>query len=140
MKFRTTDLIERIDNLLRDLEGKALARAEEHDEKLEASKQEWLDTNGDGFRSFVKIIVNRLSVGEPITIDDIPDSIRKYGDLKVYYPPSNGRPLAEERKHENLLKLKAALQASQEDTVSPTAIKQLGFQDVTFLFTPEASK
>lgn len=138
MKFKTSDLITRIDNLLRDLEGKCIQAAEEHDENLEGSRDAWMEDFGTDFRQFAGTIYSRLNAGKPVTRKDIPDSIMRNGDLKVYYEPSL-RLTAENRQYDNLMKLKAALSSSTEEAVSPSAIKQLGFQDVTFLFTPEAA-
>ena len=141
MKFKTSDLITRIDNLLRDLQGKAIDRAEKLDEETTLSADAWYDDHRDGYRELVVNIRRQLDQGKVITTDVIPTSIkgRSNTELKFYFAPSKGRPMAEERRADNLLKLKSALQASTEDTISPTAIKQLGFQDVTFLFTPEAA-
>jgi hypothetical protein len=140
VKFQTSDLITRIDNLLRDLEGKAITRAEERDEKLVGSQDAWLEDHSMAFRQFSTVIRKRLDAGQPVTSDDIPESIKGgYHQLKFYSAPSAGSPASENRQVDNLLKLKSALLASTEDTISPTAIKQLGFQEVTFLFTPEAA-
>jgi hypothetical protein len=141
VKFKTSDLIARIDNLLRDLEGKAIDRAEKLDDEREGARDAWLEDHAVGFREFAFRINGCLNSGRPVTIGDIPQGIkgRSNTDLKFYFEPAKNRPLVEDRKHESLLKLKAALQASTDETTSPTAIKQLGFQDVTFLFAPEAA-
>lgn len=140
MKFKTSDLIVRIDNLLRDLEGKAITRSEEYEEKLVGSTHAWLEDYENGFKQLAHNINKRRSMGQPVTADDIPASIKAgYHQLKFYSAPSAGTPASENRQIDNLLKLKSALQASTEEAISPTAIKQLGFQDVTSLFTPEAA-
>ena len=142
MKFKTTDLIERIDNLLRHLEGQAIDRAEKLNEERERALAAWIEEHDEGFRQFALRIKARLGSGQPVTVADIPASIkaRSNSELKFYWEPGAGRAVAENRQADNLLKLKAALQASTEEAVSPTALKQLGFQDATFLFTPEAAK
>lgn len=140
MKFKTSDLITRIDNLLRHLEGEAIDRSEKLDDEIAGSRDAWLEDYTDGFRQFAYVIKSRLDAGKPVASEDIPQSIKGRGnsELKFYFAPSKSWR-ADNTRYDNLLKLKSALQASAEEAVSPTAIKQLGFQDVTFLFTPEAA-
>jgi hypothetical protein len=141
VKFQKTDLIARIDALLRHAEGQAIDRAEKLDEQITGSRDAWLEDYAGDFGIFADRIHRRIRNGEPVTIEDIPAQIkgRSNTDLTFYFPPVKGRPLAEERRIDALQQLRNALTASTEDTVSPTAIKQLGFQDVTFLFTDEAA-
>ena len=139
MKFKTTDLIARIDVIL----AERLAESEAQQLKAELAERDsgsnWLSANTKGFRELAHQIHWRLDNNMTITFDDVPESIQdRYHSLKFYAKPS--ARTAEDRTSENLKKLRNALRASQEDTVSPTAIKQLGFQDVTFLFTQEAAK
>lgn len=143
MKFKKSDLITRIDNLLHNIEGEAITSAEKHEADLIGSRDAWLEDNREGFRKFARTINSRLNNGEPVTSEDIPESIKNrqgYGrtSLDFYVAPSKAR--SENARYGSLKKLRDALQASEDESVSPTAIKQLGFQDVTFLFTPEASE
>jgi hypothetical protein len=140
LKFKTADIISRIDALLTASANKAIEREEQLENAALTARYDWLEQHEAGFRELATQILWCLDKKIPVTVEDIPDSVRQRGDLKVFYAPSKGRPLAEERQAENLRKLRNALCASQDETVSPTAIKQLGFQDVTFLFTQEASK
>lgn len=141
MKFKKSDLIARIDNLLRHYEGEAIDRAEKHEEALIGSRDAWLEEHGKGFETFAMVIRRRIHSSQPVTIEDMPKEIKGYSNtsLAFYFPPAKATP-DNNRRYENLQKLRAALCASEDESVSPTAIKQLGFQDVTFLFTPEAAK
>jgi hypothetical protein len=140
LKFKTADIVSRIDALLAASDTKAIEREGEQENKALTARYDWLSEHEAGFAKFAANIVKAIRNKVPVTIEDVPDSIRRHGDLKFYFGPSKGRPLAEERQAENLRKLRNALCASTEETVSPTAIKQLGFQDVTFLFTEGATK
>ena len=142
MKFKTADIIARIDVLLEQGKNEAIDRAEKLDEEISLSADAWYEEHRDGYRELVVNIRRQLDQGKVITTAVIPESIKAHNNasLKFYFAPTKSRSLSEERRYDNLQKLRNALQASTEDTVSPTAIKQLGFQDVTFLFTTEAAK
>jgi hypothetical protein len=139
VKFKTTDIIARIDALLAERLADAEAAQLKANLVERDSASNWRNEHAEDFRYFAKDITYKLDKGLPITFDDVPEGIQnRYQALKFYSKPSGWAK--DDALSGNLRKLRNALQASQEDTVSPTAIKQLGFQDVTFLFTAEASK
>lgn len=139
MKFQITDLVARIDKLLTRHEAEQAVKAKEAEVKEQKGREDWIAQHQADFLYFAKNIIYKSKKNQPITFEDAPKEIRdRYNSLKFHSTPSGWK--ADTHHIESLRKLKAALEASTEETVSPTAIKQLGFQDVTFLFTPEAAK
>ena len=140
MKFQKTDLIARIDAILKVQEAEAEARRRDVETKEAEARDAWITEHRDDFLYFAKNIQYLSKKGEPITIEAAPKEIRDKWGGQIKFFNTSSRWSADDTQNKSLQKLRNALLASQEDTVSPTAIKQLGFQDVTFLFTAEAGK
>lgn len=138
MKFKTSDLIARLDTVISAKQAEAKAEEEKAFHNAGQAEKEWLENYADDWAYFAKDILLKLKHNEPITAAIRPQGIkgRTYDGIQWYAPASASRPA----NTKSLESLKAILESVDDETVTPTALKSLGFTDISFLFAAKEAQ
>lgn len=129
MKFSKEALIQKIDSIL-ETDSEARARWEaEQKRKAEQDRKEWLATKLPHWKEFAEEILDKVALKELITVDDVPEGLKdRYAVLRWYYPEDAGRWRGVNR--DGLVNLKAIIEASVDETISTTSLREMGFRDL----------
>ena len=132
MKFKTADLIARIDESVKRITDETTLANTKDKASLEKARQKWLKETMPYFVVFADKIKARKRQGMPVIKDDCPEQIRSGYSALDYWSP---RTLtANEPRINGLKALRATLIASTDDTVTTTGLRELGFRDINSLF------
>lgn len=132
MKFRTADLIARIDALIEERKAVAEARTAEDKAAAEKARQDWLVAHSDAYVEFANRIKDKIRKGRPITMDDRPDGLRDKWQSLPFFDAS--KPKVHTAQTADLETLRATLTAVEDEYVTTTSLREIGFKDVARLF------
>lgn len=133
MKFKTAELIKRIDDLIILREQNAETKHAEAVQQHAAKRSEWLEEYGPAYVEFANRIKEKIRKDRPILESDIPERIRnRYG-----YPHfrEGKAPEKQAARIGELRTLKAALEAVTDEYVTTTGLREVGFKNIPSLFS-----
>lgn len=137
MKFRTADLIARIDTLLAEREKAVAAAKVKAERESRASEARWVEAHGEAFLEFAATVRTKVRKGQPITRDDVPEkAATRYSDSLAFYFAPREQDVVEPG---SLLTLKAALEAVEDEFVTTTGLREIGFKDIARYFRPASA-
>jgi len=133
MKFKTSDLIARIDDLIAERFKLADEKHVEDVAAHQSFRAQWLEDHGPAYVEFANRIKEKIRKGRPITQDDLPAGVigryREFETFKSANPPTKKVPQTGD-----LTVLKAALSAVSDEYVTTTGLREVGFKDISRLF------
>lgn len=140
MKFRTADLIARIDETV-ILRTQA---AERHNVKAKADREQalksWTENRMPAFVLFADNIKARARKKQPVVKEDCPKrAIDRWGSGMNFWDDSKIILVAEPRTEE-LVALRAALSSSPDEFTTTTGLRELGYKDLNALFSDRSTR
>lgn len=136
MKFKTTELIARIDVLIAERVQAAEDKHLKAVADIESARSAWLEEHGPDYVEFANRIKEKIRKNRPILLDDIPTGARgRYNEFATYRAGSN--PTKREADCSDLLTLKATLGAIADEYVTTTGLREIGFKNIADLFRTE---
>lgn len=131
MNFTTKALIEKIDEAIELREKEAteynIVQRLEHSKRL----ARWMEDRMPLWVQFAKTISDANENDLPVTKEDLPRGLLKYGEFKFW---TAGEFIEREPDIEKLVALRSALTATTDDTVTTRGLAELGFRDLNSLF------
>jgi len=133
MKFKTIELIARIDDLIAERIKRADDKHAEDVAAHESFRAQWLDDHGPAYVEFANRIKEKIRKGRPIVQGDLPQGvIGRYREFATFQ--SSNPPKHQAAQIGDLTTLKAALSAVSDDYVTTTGLREVGFRDIAMLF------
>jgi hypothetical protein len=136
MKFKTSELIARIDTLIVERENAAEEKHVQAVADVEAARTTWLQDHGPAYLEFANRIKEKIRKDRPILLEDIPQAVRARYNEYAYFRPSSP-PKKREAEYGELLTLKATLAAITDEHVTTTGLREIGFKNIADLFRTE---
>lgn len=92
------------------------------------NRKEWVEAHRDKWIDACNNIVNKLTLGEPVVESDIPLNTGRGGHYQAIYRSRQSQPVQVKYQEPNELKaLIALLETVEDDVVTSSALKNLGF-------------
>lgn len=127
MKFNVAALAQAVQTALREDEAAFAGKMREAHDSASQELREWLDTYGEQWRAFARIVSRRLSKGQPITNEDLPVNDHRY---TAVFRQSTRTP-GDYRPDRELLSLQRVLATIADDTVTSAGLRELGVTTAT---------
>lgn len=133
MKFNVKNLIETIEQKIKDTEAAAIQMNADEQAKIATHRQEWLDKHKDGYLELADKLKEKLRKNRPILESDIPKGVRYVdyrADLATYSPY---RPKKHTAQTSHLLNALKVLRSITDEEITAASLRSLGFKDVSAL-------
>lgn len=133
MKFKTKDIIARIDQTIAARIKDAERKTKEAEVGLLKNREEWLQ-NAEHWTTFANRVKDKIRKGRPILHSDIPKEIRGgfRNELKTFH---QAKPQKYEANISELEAMKATLEAVTDEEITTTGLKEIGFKNIRNLFS-----
>ena len=129
MMINRLELVRKLESMIVQREEKALARKAEAYKTAERARAEYVLCHGNEWGRFADRIRLRVRQGTAITIEDVPEGLRKGGGWRAevdLFRPEKIRDADYTPQTETLTNLLAVLQASPDEFVSTSALDRMG--------------
>lgn len=138
MKFKTADLIARIDILITERVEAAKTADAKALKDHEQNRSGWLEAHGDAYVKFANTVKEKIRKGRPILASDIPDGVKnRYREFALFSATQPPKPVP--ARLDDLETLKSALSAVADEYVTTTGLREIGFKDIARLFRANAA-
>lgn len=128
MKFKRNLIIQAIDKEISRREQAADAEYDRQLQKYAEARDEWMKDWKD-WSKFAETIHRRIGAGQPVTAEDVPDSIVRHRSyLEVF---SSTAPERKPALIQNLNQLRAMVVLSEDELVSLSELSRAGFKDLS---------
>lgn len=139
MIFLVKELRKTVQQLITERTAAAKEHNDHHARMAEVERENWVALNRDHWLNFADAIVNLLDQDEPITFENVPVGIRDSWGRASFY--TDRMPVKRQKADvDELLGLQEVLKACVGETISSTALRDMGFRNLANLFRTTAKE
>lgn len=134
MKFKTAELIARVNKKIDDEVKRAEERNRKDLEEIEQAREEWFEKS-EYWVVFANRIKDKIRKGRPILPTDVPKEIQVSSFSRDPAFFRKKEPAKYEPHTKNLEAMKKLLESITDEEVTTTGLKEIGFKDIRSLFS-----
>ena len=137
MIFLVKELTKTVVQLIEERTAEAKAHNDHHARMAVLEQEKWVAEKHNDLLAFADAIVNLVEQGEPLAFENVPMGLRD-GWGRVAFYRDQRHTSTKVADVDDLLALQQVLKATVGDTISSTALRDMGFRNLANLFRTTA--